>query len=288
MHLTQLDQKLFKNIPPQCPPPAAGQVTFHQFMADRVADGWVMIESIGPFADVIDLYISEYEESGLPEKEGIYRFPDPRDTIVRRTEEGHTALTEAFYLQGYFEKLDELWDAAKIVPENKTILYKAFQSRLDQMDANEEALRETAGKAFGTLMKSLLLTVLCAGGAWLLYHFINISADWSLGAGFPLSLLLTVLPLISWALMIAAGLGAAALLLYSFVNLFRLLGLIFSAGKRKKRAKAYWKAYREALRYVRLRHLFYQHLTGEESKTLRDMQRTVEKKAAPYLKQLKW
>lgn len=291
MRITELDRKLFKNIPPNCPPPAEGQVTFHDHLSGRIVEKWDFLNMMGRIDDLIDLNILEYEESGLPEKQGIFRFPDPADTRIRETEEGYTYLLNSFYLNHYFDIADNLW---KVVNDEemqkieKFTLYPGIQSKLDQMDADEEAVRDTVGSKFLSLLKSLGLAVLCAVAAFGLYKLIGISAAWSRGASFPFGLLLGAIPLLSWALMIAGGIGAVCLLLYSLVGLFQLLESIFTAGKRRKRRKAYWQAYREALRYVRLRQLFYQHLTGKESITFRDMQRMIERKAAPYIHQFKW
>lgn len=291
MRITELDRKLFKNIPPNCPPPAEGQVTFHDHLSGKIVEKWDLLNMMGPIADVIDLYILEYEESGLPEKQGIFRFPDPKDTHIRETDEGYTCLLNSFYLEHYFDKVDVRWNAfsnEEIQKIENFPLYPGIQSKLDQMDADEEAVRDTVGSKFLSLLKNLGLTVLCAVAAFGFYKLIGISAAWGRGAGLLMSLVLGTVPLLSWALMIAGGIGAAGLLLYSLIGLLQLLQSIFTAGKRRKRKKAYWQAYREALRCVRLRQLFYQHLTGKESITFRDMQRMIERKAAPYLHQFKW
>ena len=291
MRITELDRKLFKNIPPHCPPPAEGQVTFHDHLSGQIVEEWDLLNRMGRIDDVIDLCILEYEKSGLPEKQGIFRFPDPADTRIRETEEGYTYLLDSFYLEHYFDMADNLWNTYNNEEMRKIwkfTLYPGIQSKLDQMDADEEAVRDTVGSKFLSLLKSLGLAVLCAVGAFGFYKLIGISAAWSREASFPFDLLLGAIPLLSWALMIAGGIGAAGLLLYSLIGLLQLLQSIFTAGKRRKRKKAYWQAYREALRYVRLRQLFYQHLTGKESITFRDMQRMIERKAAPYLHQFKW
>ncbi|MBE5801010.1 MAG: hypothetical protein E7319_01860 [Clostridiales bacterium] len=288
MHSTELDRKLFKNIPPNCPSPAEGQVTFHDYMAEHIADSWLLIDKMVWYVDIVDLHILGYEKTRLPEEQGIFRFPDPEETIVQKTEKGHIHLTDAFYLDGYFKEMDMLWQSINSDMKDKPSLLPGIRSQLDQMDANEEAVRDTVGGKFLSLLGSLGLAVLCALAAFGLYKLIGISASWGRGAGFLFGLLIGTIPLLSWALMIAGGIGAVGLLLYSLIQLLQLLGLIFSTGKRRKRRKAYWQAYRDALRYVRLRQLFYQHLTGKENKTFRDLQRLVEKKAAPYPNKVKW
>ena len=291
MRITELDRKLFKNIPPHCPPPAEGQVTFHDDLSRNIVKNWELFSMIDQIDDLIDLYILEYEKSGLPEKQGIFRFPDPEDTHIRETEEGYTHLLNSFYLEYYFDRADLLWNvfnSEEMQKIEKFPLYPGIQSKLDQMDADEEAVRDTVGSKFLSLLKNLGLAVLCAVAAFGFYKLIGISAAWSREASFPFDLLLGAIPLLSWALMIAGGIGAAGLLLYSLIGLLQLLQSIFTAGKRRKRKKAYWQVYREALRYVRIRQLFYQHLTGKESITFRDMQRMIERKAAPYLHQFKW
>ncbi len=288
MRITELDRKLFKNIPPNCPAPAEGQVTFHSYMAKHIAKGWDLIRISGRFEDIVDVHMHAYEQTGLPQEEGIFRFPDPDATVVNLTVEGEVCLRDDFYLKGYFQPVDRLWGAARNDLKEMARFLPCLRSSVGQLEANEDAVRDTVGGTFLSMLGKLGLAALCALAAFGLYRLIGPSASWSRDAAFPFSLLLGAIPLVGWAGMIGGGIAAAVFLWESLCRLAKLPKLIFSVGKDRKRREAYWQAYRDVLRSLRLRQLLYQHLTGEENKTFRDMQRELEKMVAPYSKEMKW
>lgn len=288
MRPTQLDHKLFKNIPPHCPKPSEGQVTFHSYLAENIAKHWILFENNERFWDILDAEMVSYEETGLPEKEGIYRFPDPKEIVIGHTEDGYRHLTDSFFLNGYFGEMEMLWQIATNETTKNDLVLPHLQSLLKQMDSNEEAVKETLGKRFLSLLRTIVLLVLCAAIAFGGYWLIGGSFGWDKKVGFPFSLLVGALPLVGWAAMMVAGLGAVYMAFASLVEIFRFFQALLTSGKRNKRAKLYWQAYRKALRYVRLRQLFHRDLTGEDHKTFLDMQRYIEKKAEPYRSQFKW
>lgn len=144
------------------------------------------------------------------------------------------------------------------------------------------------GGAFLKVLGSLGLALLCALGAFGAHWLIGPSASLSRDMPLPISLVLGAIPLLSWAGLIAAGAFGVMYLLSFSRQMGDFFRTVVTVGERKRRRKVFWQAYREALRYIRLRQLFYQHLMGQENHTLQEIQRTVQKMAAPYINQFKW
>lgn len=287
--VTDLDRKLFKNIPPECPPAPEGKETFQIYMANALLDKLELMSVMGHYEDIIDLMISDYEKTGLAATEGIYRFP------VQQSHPDHSQGGEELaklYLNGYFGSMGTRWRYDEKWKGRERPSHKRFAEWLKTMDnAGPYIPKCVCSDTIGDFVSMLFLALLFTLGAvilWLLLLKPELVLSW-LPLGDALQdFLQEFMPVVGWLPAVTFGIISLFLLGAAFGRLSDLFHYHSIRGEREYRLKEYTKAYKEALGYVRLRQLFCQHITGKENKELARLQQLVEKHAKDYVQWIKW